>query len=369
MMSFKIPYYGLKRFYDQHRNEILNCIDEAFREGQFLDGKIIEQLEQELAKLSNRTYALAVSSCSDALYFSLLASGVSSGDEVLLPSMSFIATLNAVLKTGAVPVFIDVNPEDFSVSIDEIKLKTTHKTKAFVAVPLFGLSQDYSAIIEWCKQNAIVFIEDAAQAVGVNCNGTPSGSWGMVSCFSFDPSKIIHAFGTGGAILTNDESVFKRCKELRYHGKSADDFLLAGGNSRISTAQANLLLWQLKNLNQIVHKRKQIAKLYQQYLSNVMEIELPKIHDCLSPTYHKYVIQTNKRDELKKHLAEKGIQCMIHYPKLLFEYGLMQNYSYRAENIVNARFITKRILSLPLYPELTDEEVSYICESIKSFFV
>ncbi len=366
-MTFTVPYYGLKRFYEINKSVIIRLIDEAWVNGFFLDSREIELLEQNIAKICNRKYAIAVSSCTDALYFSLHALGIGKGDEVLLPCFSFIATLSAVLRTEATPIFLDIQYNDYSLSLSEIKQKTTQKTKALIIVPLFGSTQDYSQIEQWCKQQGIYLIEDAAQALGSCINNRPSGSWGEVSCISFDPSKIVHAFGTGGAILTNDDHIFLRAKRIRYQGKQHNDFVELGFNSRISTAQARLINWQLEHIEQTVEIRQRLASIYVNELQHVSFIELPLLSTNVRQTFHKFVIKSPYRDSLKEHLQQQGIQTMIHYPRLLFEYSLMQHSLYFAENINHAKQLTRDVLSLPLYPELTEEEIQTICNTIKQF--
>lgn len=366
-MSFSVPYYGLKRFYENHKSIIHQLIDEAWTNGFFLDSPEIELLEQNLANLCNRKHAIAVNSCSDALYFSLHALGIGKGNEVLLPSFSFIATLSAVLRTEATPVFLDIQYNDYSLLLDEIKQKTTSITKALVIVPLFGSTQDYSEIEHWCKQQGIFLIEDAAQALGTHINNRPSGSWGNVSCISFDPSKIVHAFGTSGAILTDDDNIYQRTKRIRYQGKQHNDFVELGFNSRMSTAQARLLNWQLDYLEQIIEKRQLLATIYFEELQSFPFVELPLLPSNVKQTFHKFVIKSPYRNSLKEHLQQHGIQTMIHYSSLLFEYSLIQHSIYRAENISRAKQLTKDVLSLPLYPELTEEEIRAICKTIKQF--
>ncbi|MCX7862509.1 MAG: DegT/DnrJ/EryC1/StrS family aminotransferase [Bacteroidales bacterium] len=366
-MNYSIPYYGLKRFYEQHAFVIQQLLHKSFSNGFFLDGKEIEEFEHAIAQYCHRKYAVSVGSCTDALYFSLLSLGIGKGDEVLLPSFSFISTLSAILRVGACPVFLDLQKNDFSISLNEIKQKRTSHTKALISVPLFGSTQDYSEIEQWCRENHIFFIEDAAQALGVNINNRPSGSWGNISCISFDPSKIIHAFGTGGVILTDDYSIYQYIKQLRYHGKKENNFIHVGFNSRISTFQAKLLLWQLEHINSIINQRQSIAHKYIHELSSLLFIELPKFSTNVSHTFHKFVIKSPFRDLLKKHLEANGIQVMVHYPKLLFDYSLINSYSFRAEQILHARQLTSEVLSLPLYPELTENEQLHICNCIKTF--
>lgn len=363
-----ISYYGLDRFYENNREKILDITHHAYKHGQFLNSSEVEQFEQSLAKFCNRKYAVCVSSCTDALLISLKSLNISEGDEIIIPAFSFIASLNPILHLKATPVFVDVDDKTLTIDIYEIQKKITHKTKAIIVVQLFGSVNNFEELEHLSKETSIPIIEDAAQSLGAIFNKRKAGSLGDISCLSFDPSKVIHAFGTGGAILTDNDVIYERIKQLQYHGKKLNDFIEPGFNSRISSAQAALLYWQLQNIENIIQKRQQRAQLYFDLLQNVPQIRFPDYKDKFV-NYHKFVIFTNKRDELKKFLADKKIQTIIHYDKLLFEYSVMKNIYYKADFIEKAKKITTQVLSLPLYPELKDSEIEYICNCIKEFFL
>lgn len=368
-MSLPISFYGLDRFYKQNKEKILQLTDLAYQNGQFLDSDIVKQFEKNLANYCNRKYALTVSSCTDALFLSLKTLNIQKDDEIIIPAFSFIASLSPILHLHAIPVFIDINPQDLSVNTTEIKQKITSKTKAILIVQLFGGLHNFSELEELSNKYGIPIIEDSAQSLGASFQNRKAGSLGTISCISFDPSKIIHAFGTGGAILTDNELIYQKLKRLHYHGKEQGNFVEAGYNSRISSSQASLLNWQLENIEKIIEKRNSIAQEYRNQLSELKEIRFPDYGLNKKVTHHKLAIFAEKRDELKKYLATKNIQTNIHYDKLLFEYSLMEKYSYRAEKIIHAYEIKSKELTLPLYPELTPEEIDYICQSIKTFYV
>ncbi len=368
-MNLPISFYGLDRFYQQHREEILQWTDNAFKDGHFLDSSYISLFEKNLAQYCHRTYAVTVSSCTDALLLSLKALNIKKGDEVIIPAFSFIASLSPVLHVGAVPVFIDVNKNNLTINADEIKNKITSKTKAIIIVQLFGGMNEVNPLEKISSDYHIPIMEDAAQSLGAQCQQRCAGSLGAVSCISFDPSKTIHAFGTGGVVLTDDATLYLKIKRLHYHGKENDDFVEAGFNSRISSSQAALLNWQLGNMDYMIAQRTNLANEYKQRLSNVTEIQFPNFEHDQKVTYHKFAVYAEKRDELKQFLLGKGIQTNVHYHKLLYEYSLMQQYPFRAENIIQAYEIKAKELTLPLYPELTQEEINYICSTIKNFYV
>ncbi len=363
-----ISYYGLDRFYENNKEKILDIIHHAYKHGQFLNSPEVEHFEHKLAQFCNRKYAVCVSSCTDALLISLKSLNISEGDEIIIPAFSFIASLNPILHLNATPVFVDVDDKTLTIDIYEIQKKITHKTKAIIVVQLFGSVNNFEELERLSKETSIPIIEDAAQSLGASYNHRKAGSLGKISCFSFDPSKIIHAFGTGGAILTNDENIYERIKQLQYHGKKTNDYIEPGFNSRISSAQAALLNWQLKNIENIIQLRQQRAQLYFDLLKNIHQISFPDYNNKIV-TYHKFVIFTQQRDDLKKYLAEKKIQTLIHYDKLLFEYSVLKNTNYKADSIKKAKLITSQALSLPLYPELKEKEIQYICKCIKAFFL
>lgn len=366
-MSMSVSFYGLGRFYKQNKEKILQLTDIAFQNGQFLDSNIVVQFEKNLGKYCNRKFVLTVSSCTDALLLSFKALNIKNDDEVIIPSFSFIASLSPLLHLKAIPVFIDIDQTNLTVNPNEIKQKITSKTKAILIVQLFGGINNFSELEDISFKYNIPIIEDAAQSLGASMNGRKAGSLGVVSCISFDPSKIIHAFGTGGAILTDDQQLYQKLKRLRYHGKLNENFVEPGFNSRINSLQAALLNWQLEKLDLIVKIRNQKAQLYHSLLSEVKEISFPKFENQKA-TYHKFSIYAQKRNELKDYLAKKEIQTNIHYKKLLFEYELMKNIKFKAENIIHAHYIKNYELTLPLYPELTSNEIQYVCETIKEFY-
>jgi len=368
-MDLPISFYGLDRFYQSHKEIILNLTDRAYAQGYFLDSNEVKQFEQELAHYIGRKYAIAVASCTDALFFSLKALDVKKGDEVIVPAFSFIASLSPILHCEAIPVFIDINPNDLSVFAEEIEQKITPKTKAIVVVQLFGSVNRFEALEAISKKHHIPIIEDAAQALGAAYQQRKAGTLGELSCFSFDPSKIVQAFGTGGAVLTDDESLYQQIKRMHYHGKEKNNFVEAGFNSRISSSQAALLRWQLAQIDETIQKRTEMAHQYQQELSHIKSITFPQYSSSVISNYHKFAIFAERRNELKQYLSEKGIQTNIHYDRLLFEHELIKDKDYKAEHIKHAHLIKQKELTLPLYPKLTNEEIHYICQTIKSFYV
>ena len=364
-----IPFYNIKRVYQKHSKEIINTVASVYSGGNVLMGAEVEELEKKVSRICGRKYALAVGSCTDALFFALKSAGIGKGDEVLVTSFSYTASVTPILRAGAVPVFVDIEPNYFMMDLPDLVKKITGRTKAIVAVHLFGQMLPIDKLEEIAKRNDLVLIEDAAQSLGSEYNGRKAGSAGLCSCISFDPSKIIGAFGCGGVFLSDDEAVYKMVKKLRFHGKNMEngEFEILGYNSRMATSQAALVLLQLNWLENWIEKRNEIAAIYNRELNMIKEIKIPEVNNGNSHTYHKYVIQVKNRDKLRKHLTDNGIQTMTHYNKALYEHPLFDNYKYRAANISLVHQIKNKALSIPIYPELKSEEVQYICEVIKTF--
>lgn len=362
----KIPFYNISRLHARHREEILRITDDVFSGGQVVEGKETSELENLLKEVSRRKHAITVNSCTDALYFSLRAAGIGAHDEVIVPALSFIATASPVVRAGAKPVFADVLP-DGNIDLNEARKKITSRTKGIIPVHLYGRMSNPDEITRFVTDTGLMIIEDAAQALGSSCNGMPAGKTGFCSCFSFDPSKIIGAFGTGGAVLTDDDVAAEKIRSWRAQGKdtTTGTFTEPGYNSRLSTLQAALVLMQMKEIKHIISERNRIASEYNRQLNGLPLniLQTPAGNDCWN--YHKYPLFTPLRNELKKFLAEKEIETQIHYPYLLSGqpvFGSPQDVFPVAANI------SQQTLSLPLYPELSSGEIGYLCNSVQEFF-
>lgn len=362
----KIPFYNISRLHARHREEILRITDDVFSGGQVVEGRETQELEEWLKKISGRKHVITVNSCTDALYFSLRAAGIGKGDEVIVPALSFIATASPVIRTGATPVFADVMP-DGNLDLEDARKRITPSTKAFIVVHLYGRMSDPEGLQRFAKKTGLVMIEDAAQALGSYYNRIKAGRIGLYGCISFDPSKIIGAFGTGGAVLTNDEESAKKIRIWRAQGKNPDNglFTETGYNSRLSTLQAALLVMQMKKIKHIVAERNRVAFEYHRQLYKLPLEIMPAPGGKSCWNYHKYPVATPLRDELKAFLAEKGIETQIHYPYLLSDQPLFGSHT---EDFPVARHISQQTLSLPIYPELTAEEINYVCLAIHEFF-
>jgi dTDP-4-amino-4,6-dideoxygalactose transaminase len=328
-------------------------------------GPEVDEFEAEIAGLCKRSFAIGVSSGTDALYVALRALDVGPGDEVITTPLSWVATMNAVVTTGATPVFADIR-RDLNIDPDRIKEVITDRTKAIIPVHFTGKMCDMDRICEIANSQDIDVLEDAAQAFGSRtAKGRPSGSIGKLACFSMNSMKVLHSYGEAGAVLTDDPELRERMVSLRYAGTvNREDCHYTSLNFRIQTIQAALLLVELRRLDEIIARRRQIAEIYRGRLSTL--VKCPAEDKGSVHTYYTYTIQVDRRDELREHLDTKGIETKIHHP-----YLMPRQTAYRdiyAPNIPVAEEAVSRILSIPNHEKLTDEEVGYVADAIEAFY-
>ncbi len=366
-MPQSIKYYGLSRFYQKNKIEIRKACDLAFEKGQFIDGEQTKSFENNLAVFCGRRYAVAVGSGTDALFFALKLMGINQDDEVLIPAISFIVSATAIIRAEAIPVFVDVNPQNALMDCNDAKTKITAKTKAILYVDLYGNLPEIEQIKSFAKTHNLIIIEDAAQALGSERNNIRAGNIGDISILSFDPSKPIGAFGTGGAVLTDDIDIANKCLQMRQNGKNpiSKEYDSFGINSRMSEYQAVLLNMQLNNFEKTLNIRHNKAFLYKENIKNKNVSFVSGEQFNYKGNWHKFVISHPKRDELKKYLAENGVETMIHYANCLYEHEVLV--SYKLGDCRNAEDLKNKVLSLPFYPELENEEIKIICNLINRF--
>jgi dTDP-4-amino-4,6-dideoxygalactose transaminase len=366
MTHFDIKFIGLDRLFNNYRKEYLEATEKVLSSGMVVGGQHVSEFEQNLAKISNRTYAISVTSCTDALFFILTACGIGEGDEVITTAYSFIATASAILRTGATPVFADID-EHYHLDLKHVRKVRTDKTRAVLVVNLLGDCVDFSAFEEYCSSENLLLIEDAAQSFGARHHNTPSGKLGLASAFSFSPMKTLPCFGIAGAVVTDDQQIAETCRCLRRHGKSDESpsSVMLGYNSVIPADKAAQLNISLKYMGHWQERRLVIANRYIARLDGVGDVITPKTRYSTVHCWHKFIIRTSRRDELQKHLLHKGIQTQIHYKiPLPFEpiFGDRDPDSY-----VQSINYSQTSLSLPIYAELTDGEVDYIIQQIRDF--
>lgn len=341
----------------------------VFKRGHFILGSEGEAFEKEFGKSVNVRFVVGVNSGTDALAIAMRGLGIGIGDEVITVAHTAIATAVAVSMTGAKPVFVDIDSRTLTMDPALISSAITNKTKAILPVHLYGYPADMNAILKIAKGKNIPVIEDCAQAHGAMIGDNPVGTIGDAGCFSFYPTKNLGAFGDAGAMVTNNEQIANHMRALRNYGETKKFYSeYIGVNSRLDEVQAALLRWGLKKLNSWNRRRDHIASLYLKELRGLPIVLPPTSDDRMTRTWHQFVIETTQRDALQKHLAQRGIATMIHYPCAIFQQPAYQSLGYTDTDVPVTAEKVKRILSLPLFPELTDHEVRKVCESIRSFF-
>ena len=362
-----IPYVDLVAQWEDDRPELLPIIDNLLRSGHYVGGEEIDNFEIQIAKLCKVKYAVALNSGTDALTLALHLLGIGKGDEVITPPNSFIASTAVIKHLGAVPVFVDVLP-DQNIDVENIESAITNKTKAIMPVHLTGRMCAMDKVIELANNYGLKIIEDAAQAIGSKYKGKPSGSMGNVGCFSAHPLKNLNACGDGGFLTTNDNNLYERAKALRSHGIIDRDRVDSFGYvSRMDNLQAAILNYRLKKLDQIIEKRRNNAKHYFQNIHN-KDIILPIEKEYEFNSYHTFVIQIEKRDELKSFLFKKGIETAIHYPTPIHLQPAANTLGYKKGDFPITEAQANTILTLPVNQNLTKSQINTISNEVNNFY-
>ena len=360
-----IPFFGVHRQYNNLREEILDITDRVYSTGRVLDGEYTHEFEKQIAKRTHREYALAVNSGTQALIFSLFATVDHTPYSVLIPTLSFVATINSVLMNNFTPVFCDVDHKGL-IDLDAYEHKLDNSVGAVMYVNLFGNCVNYDRFriqTEFFNDN-LKIIEDAAQSFGASYKGIPSGKMGHVSVLSFDPTKNLNNYGSGGMILTDDHNIYETCRALRDNGKPLHDN--AGTNSKMSEADCAQLLVKLKYFESWQQRRTDIANYYIDQLYQYCDILIP--NQDVQHAWHKFVIRTNARNSLIYQLSLAGIESKIHYEHALYDIGVGFNYiDYSRDLYTETAAFTRECVSLPIYPELTDGEVESVAAVIRNY--
>lgn len=364
-----IQFVDLRGQFETLREEIMPEIAQVLDGMQLFLGENVFRLEKEFAAYCQARYAVGVGSGTDALVLSLRACGVEPGDEVITVPSTFFATVEAIALVGATPVFVDVDRESHTMDPSGLEAAITERTRAVVPVHLYGQPADMDPILEVARRHGLVVIEDACQAHGAEYKGRRVGSLGDAAAFSFYYSKNLGAYGEAGMAVTNSRDVARGLRLLRDHGSGTKyEHDVIGTNARLDEIQAAILRVKLRYLNQWNMKRRAWAAEYGRRLAEVPEVSTPAEKPYARHVYHLYVVRTANRDGLKKWLNQQGVQTGIHYPIPAHLQAACSHYGYRKGSLPNSEAAAAEILSLPIYPELTTDDVTYITQTVGDYF-
>lgn len=365
----KISFVGYKLQYNNLKTEIDAAMQDVLTRGDLIMRKDNDEFDERLAKFVGTKYALGLNSGTDALLFSLIALNIGKGDEVITVSHTFVASIATIVQAGATPILVEVG-EDYVMDTNKLEAAITDKTKAIIPVHLNGRMVDMDKVMEIAKKHNLLVIEDSAQGLGSSFNGRKAGSIGITGCFSFYPAKILGCFGDGGGITTNDEEIYEKVKLLRDHGqKTKTELVCYGWNSRLDNLQAAVLNVKLNYLPSWLERRRAIAEMYQKGLEGISQIKLPPAPNTDEKHYdvfQNYVLRAENRDDLYNFLKENGVETLIKDPvPTHFQEGLKLTQF----KLPFTEQLAKEVISLPMYPELTDEQIHYIIEQVKKYYV
>ncbi len=362
----KVPFGDLKVHYQAYRQVFDDAIKRVVESGHFILGPELEQFESTFAQYIGVDFAIGCASGTEAVYLALAACEVAAGDEVLVVSHTAVPTISAISMTGAKPVFVDIDPSTYLMDTNLIESKITTRTKAIIPVHLYGQMVEMEPVLKIAAKHNLYVVEDVAQASGATYKGMKAGSIGDVAAFSFYPSKNIGAFGDAGAVTTKTKALAQRLKLLRNLGQSKRyHHETVGINSRLDEMQAAILSAQLPYLESWNERRIEIAKLYTSGLKECLQT--PALRFGTEHVYHLYVIEVDEREKLQSFLTERGIQTLIHYPIPAHLSNAYAYLGYSVGDLPHTERASGRILSLPMFPELTDDQVHYVIEAIKQY--
>ena len=362
-----IPILDLTQQYQGLKSQIDSAVLEVLGSGSYILGKNVTAFEKEVAEYCGSSRAVGLASGTDALHIALRALDIGAGDEVITSAFTFVATAEAIGLVGAVPVFADIDSRTFNLDYKELEKKITPKTKAIIPVHLYGQPADMDPILEIAKTYNLYVIEDCAQAIGATYKGKKVGSFGDIGCFSFFPTKNLGAFGDGGMITTNSDMLADRVISLRNHGGKVryyhDEI---GLNSRLDEIQAAILRVKFPHLDSWNKRRQEVAIKYNELLKDVEEIITPFELEETSCVYHQYTIQTPQRDKMHEALKQKGVMAMIYYPVPLHFQEVHKYLKYGQNSLPITEDLSAKVLSLPIFPEITDSQQNEVANAIKS---
>lgn len=365
----KVPFLDLKAQYNSIKSEIDNAITNIIENTAFIGGEELEKFDSNFAKYIGTKHCIGVGSGTDAITIALKALGIGDGDEVITAANSFIATSEAVSAVGGEVVFIDCNPNYYTIEVNKIEEKITDRTKAIIPVHLYGQPANMNQILEIAKKYDLFIIEDAAQAHGAIYKKSKVGAIGDIAIFSFYPGKNLGAYGDGGAIVTNNDELAKYCKMYANHGRVEKyNHEFEGINSRLDGLQAAVLNVKLKYIDKWNENRRKIAYYYTKKLNKISEIKTPLELSGTKPVYHLYVVQAKDRDKLREFLKSNNISTGIHYPIALPYLKAYEYLGHNKEDFPISYIYQYRLLSLPIYPEMTEKMIKYVVNMVENFY-
>lgn len=362
-----IPAFDITRQYQTLRHELDEVFARVMAGGSYILGEEVKTFEKEFAEYCGASYAIGVASGTDALILSLLACGVGAGDEVIAPSHTAVATIAAIELTGARPVLVDIDLARYTLAPEQVALAITERTRAIIPVHLYGCPADMNPILEIAAKKKITVIEDASQAHGASIRGRRVGSLSEIAAFSFYPTKNLGAVGDGGAVVTNDPALAEKVRLLRQYGwKQRYVSQIKGMNSRLDELQAGFLRIKLRHLEEWNQRRRHLASLYIDLLSG-SDVTLPPQPTDVEPVFHQFVIRHPKRDALRETLRAQGIHTLIHYPHPVHLQPGYVNLGLGRGSLPKSEQAADEVLSLPMYPELTEDEVRRVADACLKF--
>ena len=363
--TLKVPYLDLKAQYASLREEILAALDRVCRNASFVQGEEVAEFEKEFAAFCDVKHCVAVNSGTSALHLALLAAGVQAGDEVITSPSTFISTAEAISYIGARPVFVDIDPATPNLDPKLVEAAVTQRTKAILPVHVYGCPADMDAILAIARPRGLAVIEDACQAHGARYRGRPVGGLGDVGAFSFYPSKNLGAYGEGGALVTNNDHIAEFARMARHHGQTCPyTHAFVGFNYRMEGFQGAVLRIKLRHLPAWIARRKAIANQYRTQLASA-RLEILQHDPRDESSHYLFVVYLSCRDKVRAQLEARGVQTMVYYPRPLHLQQAYASLGYPQGSFPLAERACERVLSLPLYPELTDEQVAYVAAAVR----
>ena len=364
-ISQLVPALDLKAQYASICDEVHVAVEKVLQAQHFILGPEVQELEREVPRYLDCQFGIGVASGTDALILALKACGILPGDEVICPSFTFIATADAVSLLGGIPVFVDIDPITFTMDSSKIEGCITGRTKAIIPVHLYGQPADMDPILDVAHSHNLRVVEDNAQAIGSLYKGRKAGTIGDVGCLSFFPSKNLGACGDGGMVVSNSEDTAKRVRSLRSHGAVKKYFSEEQGwNSRLDEIQASILRVKLRHLDSWTQGRVEKAKLYDSLLKGVPKVVTPTTASWGTHVFHQYTIRVPRRDHIQKFLGERGIASTVYYPTPIHLQPLYGQLKYKEGDLPETERAAKEVLSLPIYPEITEEQLQTVAEAI-----